>query len=105
MDKIFDNGSYLYDLVGLFLQFWTDCFSPEKEEFTMAPVWIRLYSFPWEFWLEEILMGIGNIVGRYVKSSKATKQIKYTSYVRISIYMDISKALRGSVNLEYQDED
>jgi hypothetical protein len=71
----------------------------------MAPVWIRLYSLPWEFWLEEILMGIGNTVGRYVKSSKATKQIKYTSYARISVYMDISKALPGSVNLEYQDED
>jgi hypothetical protein len=60
---------------------------------------------PQEFWLEEILMGIGNTVGRYVKSSKATKQRKYTSYARICVYMDISKALPGSVTLEYQDED
>jgi hypothetical protein len=46
----------------------------------MAPVWIRLYSLPQEFWLEEILMGIGNTVGQYVKTSEATKQRKYTSY-------------------------
>jgi hypothetical protein len=46
----------------------------------MAPVWIRLYSLPQEFWLEEILMGIGNTIGQYVKASEATKQRKYTSY-------------------------
>jgi hypothetical protein len=30
---------------------------------------------------------------------------KYTSYACICIYMDISKALPGSIMLEYQDED
>jgi hypothetical protein len=32
------------------------------------PVWIHLYSLSQEFWLEDILMGIGNTIGRYVKS-------------------------------------
>jgi hypothetical protein len=104
-DRIFDNGPYFYNSAGLFLRFWMDRFSREKEDFTMAPVWIRLYSLPQEFWLEEILMGIGNTVGWYVKSSEATKQRKYTSYARIYVYMDISKALPGSVTIEYQDED
>jgi hypothetical protein len=71
----------------------------------MAPVWIRLYSLPQEFWLEEILMGIGITVGRYVKLSEATKQIRYTSYAQICVYMDISRALPGSITLEYQYED
>jgi hypothetical protein len=57
-----------------------DHFCPEKEDFSFAPVWIHLYSLPQEFWLEEILMGIGNTLGRYVKSSEATKQRRYTSY-------------------------
>jgi hypothetical protein len=64
-----------------------------------------LYSFLQEFWLEAILMGIGNNMGQYVKLSKATKQRKYTSYARIYVYMDISKELPGSITLEYQDED
>jgi hypothetical protein len=50
-------------------------------------------------------MGIGNTVGQYVKASEATKQRKYTSYTRICVYMNISKALPGAVTLEYQDED
>jgi hypothetical protein len=82
-----------------------DRFSPEKENFAYAPVWIRLYSLPQEFWLEEILAGIGNTLGRHVKSSEATKQRKYTSYARICVYMDISKSLPGTVTLEYQDEE
>jgi hypothetical protein len=100
-DRIFENGSYFYNSAGLFLCFWTERFSPDKEDFMMAPVWINLYSLPQEFWLEEILMGIGNIVGQYVKASEATKQRKYTSYARICVYMNISKALPGAVTLEY----
>jgi hypothetical protein len=104
-DRVFENGPYFFNSAGLFLRFWTERFSPDKEDFTMAPVWIRLYSLPQEFWLEEILMGIGNTLGQYVKASEATKQRKYTSYARICVYMNISKALPGTVTLEYQDED
>jgi hypothetical protein len=104
-DRIFENGSYFFNSAGLFLRFWTERFSPDKEDFTMAPVWIRLYSLPQEFWLEEILMGIGNTLGQYVRASEATRQRKYTSYARICVYMNISKALPGAVTLEYQDED
>ena len=45
-DKIFENGTYFFKSAGLFLCFWTEIFSPDKEDFTMAPVWIRLYSLP-----------------------------------------------------------
>jgi hypothetical protein len=104
-DRIFEGGPYFYNSAGLYLCFWTDRFCPEKENFAYAPVWIRLYSLPQEFWLEEILLGIGNTLGKYVKSSEATKQRKYTSYARICVYMNISKALPGTVTLEYQDEE
>jgi hypothetical protein len=49
-------------------------FSPEKEYFMHALVWLRVYLLPQEFCLEEILIGIDNMTGIYVKSSEATKQ-------------------------------
>jgi hypothetical protein len=55
-------------------------FNPEKEDFTHALVWLRLYSLPQEFWLEEILVGINNTIGIYIKASEATKQRRYTTY-------------------------
>jgi hypothetical protein len=79
-------------------------FSLETKNFAYAPVWIRLYSLPHEFWLEEVLAGIGNTIGVYVKSSEATKQRRYTSYARICVYLNISKPLPGSIALEYHDE-
>jgi hypothetical protein len=51
-DHIFEGGPYFYNSVGLYLCFWTDRFCPEKENFSYASVWIRLYSLPQEFWLE-----------------------------------------------------
>jgi hypothetical protein len=99
-NRIFDGGPYFFNSAGLFLRFWTEKFSPEKEDFTYAPVWIRLYSLPQEF-----LAGIGNTIGIYVKSSEATKQRRYTSYARICVYLNIAKPLPGSIMLEYQDED
>jgi hypothetical protein len=104
-NRVFDGGPYFYNSAGLFLRFWTEKFSPEKEDFAHAPVWIRLYSLPQEFWLEEVLAGIGNTIGIYVKSSEATKQRHYTSYARICVYLNIAKPPPGSITLEYHDED
>jgi hypothetical protein len=104
-NRVFEGGPYFFNSAGLFLRFWTEKFSPEKEDFAHAPVWIRLYSLPQEFWLEEVLAGIGNTIGIYVKSSEATKQRRYTSYARICVYMNIAKPLPGSITLEYHDED
>jgi hypothetical protein len=104
-NHIFDGGPYFFNSVRLFLRFWTEKFSPEKEDFAHALLWIKLYSLPQEFWLEEVLAGIGNTIGVYVKSSEATKQRRYTSYAHIFIYLNIAKPLSGSIILEYHDED
>ena len=72
-DTIFEGGPYFYNSTGLYLRLWTYCFYLEKENFAYAPVWIHLYSLPQELWLEEILLVIGNTLGKYVKSSEAIK--------------------------------
>jgi hypothetical protein len=69
-DKVFKGGPYFFNSAGLHFRPWTERFSPEKEDFMVAPVWIRLYSLPHEFWDEEILEGIGNTIGSFVKSSE-----------------------------------
>jgi hypothetical protein len=45
-NRIFDGGPYFYNSAGLFLRFWIEKFSPEKEDFAHTPIWIRLYSLP-----------------------------------------------------------
>jgi hypothetical protein len=35
-NKVFDEGPYFFNSVGLHLRYWTERFSPEKEYFTVA---------------------------------------------------------------------
>ena len=83
--KIFENGPYFYNLVGLFLRPWKEIFDPNKENLTIAPSWIRMYSLPMEYWKEEILMDIGNTLGNFIKVSEQTRQRKYILYAKICI--------------------
>ena len=70
--RIFESGSYFFNSAGLFLRPWKEIFNLDKENLTIAPVWIRMYSLLTEYWLEEILMEIGNILGNFVKVFEQT---------------------------------
>jgi hypothetical protein len=48
-DIVFENDPYFFNSVDLFLHPWTKQFIPDKEDFTVAPVWIRLYSLLQEY--------------------------------------------------------
>ena len=78
---------------------------PGQENLTIAPVWIRMYSLPMEYWKEEILMDIGNTLGNFIKVSEQTRQRKYISYARICIYLDISRDLPDGIELTWEDEE
>ena len=103
--RIFDNGPYFFHSAGLYLRIWKDRFNPDTENMTIAPVWLRLYSLPTEYWKEEILTDIGNALGEFVKISEQTKQVRYVSYARLCVYLDISKDLPEAIELTHDDEE
>jgi len=103
--RIFDNGPYFFHSAGLYLRTWKERFNPDTENMTIAPVWLRLYSLPTEFWKEEILKDIGNTLGDFVKISEQTKQAKFVSYARLCVYLDISQDLPEAIELTHDDED
>lgn len=104
-DKIFEGGPYFYAATGLYMQPWIMNFVPEKETFTLVPIWVRLYSLPLDYWQTKLLAAIGNKLGCFVKASEAKKRGKYTSYARNCVEMDLSGALLDEVILEVFDED
>ena len=103
--QIFENGPYFYNSAGLFLKPWKERFDPDKENLTIASVWIRMYSFPKKYWKEEILMGVRNTLGNFFKVSEQTRQRKYISYARICIYLDIYRDLPDGIELTWEDEE
>ena len=44
--RIFESGPYFFNSAGLFLRPWKERFNPDKENLTIALVWIRMYSLP-----------------------------------------------------------
>jgi hypothetical protein len=71
-DKIFEGGAYFHASTGLYMRPWKENFSPEKETFKNVLVWLRLYSLSLDYWLPSTFEAIGNKLGKYVKTSKAT---------------------------------
>eukprot|EP00253_Pinus_taeda_P026030 PITA_26030 len=103
--RVFERGPYFYVAAGLYMRPWMMNFVPERETFTSIPVWVRIYLLPLDYWKIESLTTIGNKLGRYVKTSKATRRGKYTSFAKICVEMDISGALPNEVILEVYDEE
>lgn len=100
-ERIFEGGPYFYSNAGLFLRQWEECYNPEQEQFLAAPVWVRLFGLPMDYWDPEILEGIGNSLGSFVKIAEATARGRYTSFARICVYMNISEPLPDTIELEY----
>jgi len=104
-DKAFEGGPYLYAAARLYMRPWMMNFIPEWEPFTLVQIWVILYSLPLDYWQIESLTAIGNKLGRYVKTSEAIRRGKYTSFSRIGVEMDLSRALSDEVILEFYDEE
>eukprot|EP00253_Pinus_taeda_P004365 PITA_04365 len=100
---IFEEGPYFLNNAGLFMKFWEERYNPEKETMLDAPVWVRLFGLPDEFWDPEILEGIGNTIGSFVKAVEATKRGKYNAYARICVYINLADPLQDNVEVEYHD--
>lgn len=86
------------------MRFWEECYNPDWEKFMATLVWVRDFSLPVDFWDLEILEGIGNSIGRFVKVVDSTRRGRYMSYAQIYFYMNIMEPLPEFVEPEYQDE-
>lgn len=72
--RIFEGGAYLINKVGLFMRHWEHYYNPDKEKMFAAPIWIRLFRLPMEFWNPNILEGIGNTIETFGKVAETTKR-------------------------------
>ena len=87
------------------MRYWTKKFNLDKEDFTCVPVWIRLYSIPQAFWNEEVLSIINNALGSYIKTEGITRHKRFTTFSRICVYLDVSRAIPESITLSYEDSE
>ena len=104
-DRILEGGPYFFFLDDFYLIPWKERFNPGTEDVTVAPVWIRLFSLPSEFWYLDTLKDIGNSLGEYVKVAEKNRSQRYTTFAHICVYLDLSKELPEVIFLNWEDEE
>lgn len=85
--------------VGIFITPWFPCFDANSMVVSKMSVWVRLYNLPLPFWHHQVLEGIGNILGRYIKTNLERPNKGIFTFSRICVEVDLSKGLLDHINL------
>ncbi|KAL0307745.1 UNVERIFIED_CONTAM: hypothetical protein Scaly_2972000 [Sesamum calycinum] len=72
---------------------------PSLEAISSTLVWIRFPEMPVEFFQEELLMRIGNRIGRAVKVDETTMAASRGRYARVCVEVDLTKPLVSMITL------
>ena len=62
------------------LRQWEERYNLDEEQFLATPVWVRISALPMDFWDQDILEGIGNSIGIFLKIIETTRCGRYTSF-------------------------
>ncbi|GLJ24987.1 hypothetical protein SUGI_0478430 [Cryptomeria japonica] len=84
----------------LYIQKWYRNFNPLKTEPYDKPIWIRLYNFPMEYWMEEALENIGRSLGTLIEidADIATRD----SYLYARVKLAVVRRIPPKVKLRLQ---
>eukprot|EP00253_Pinus_taeda_P023327 PITA_23327 len=103
-DTVISSGPWFWGTSGLFVTPWFPDFDPNKMTVTKMPVWVRLYNLPLHFWHERVLEGIGNNIGKYVKTDLERIDERIYTFARICVEVDLSKGLLDNIRLVYKQQ-
>lgn len=79
---------------------WTPGFDPFKLKLTTAPVWVRIYNLPYEFWHPDLITGIGRAIGNPIKIDGKTASGVFGHFARILVDVDFQNPLQEFVMID-----
>ncbi|KAF7831918.1 Retrovirus-related Pol polyprotein from transposon TNT 1-94 [Senna tora] len=88
------------DYMVYLLEYDYDGFSAAStENFTFTPVWIKLEGLPIEFFDPNILIRIGNSIGKFIGIDGQTHNLSIAKHARICVLLDLSKVLPNLITI------
>ncbi|CAL5438294.1 unnamed protein product [Camellia sinensis] len=105
MDTILEDGPYYVGARLIVIKKWQPGLKLTKCEFSSAPLWVKLYNVPLEFWSEEGLGYIASILGTPLYLDEPTFKRSRLTFARICIEVPANKEIPKSfkINLGYGD--
>ena len=103
-EKTFQGGPWFFGRAGLFMKPWHTKFKAEEEIPSVAPVWVRLFGLPIEFWNPSVFSSIGNSLGTFMMTADCTQNFEHIIYARICVLMDFDKPLPKKITLQFGED-
>ncbi|XVF07510.1 hypothetical protein REPUB_Repub06bG0145300 [Reevesia pubescens] len=72
---------------------WTPCFRPEEATINSVAAWIRFPGMPLEYYDNDILKRMGNLLGQTLMIDKNTLIASRGKYARLCVELDLTKPL------------
>lgn len=67
------------------------------------PVWVRLHNLPLHFWHHQVLEGIGNTLGKFLKFDEDRLTRGIFTFAKICVKVDLIQGLLESITLIFND--
>lgn len=94
MQKVLDGGPWTFEQSLLVYHKLEGNEDPHLVKLHRSDIWLQVYDLPQGLVSENILVNIGNFVGKFVKSDPANFNGGWRMYARIRITMDLDKPLK-----------
>lgn len=101
-DAVIQEGPWFWGSTGLFITPWSPEFDANSMVVTKMPVWVRLHNLPIHLWTDQVLAGIGNTIGRFIKWDTQRLEERIFTYARICVEVDLSKGLPDQIQLKHR---
>lgn len=82
---------------------WFPKFDPNRIVVTKMLVWVTLHNLLLHFWHHNVLIAIGNTLGKFLKTEgdKITRGI--FTFVRICVEVDLSQGLPDNITINFNN--
>lgn len=101
-DIVMQEGPWFWGSTGVFITPWFPGFDANTMVVLKMPVWVRLHNLPIHLWNQQVLTGIGNTIGRYIKMDTQRIEERIFTFARICVEVDLSKCLPDQIQLKHR---
>ncbi|XP_026396222.1 uncharacterized protein LOC113290847 [Papaver somniferum] len=94
------KGHWIVESQDSKLRAWEPNFNPENQKITSAFVWVMFPGLSIEYWKEDIILKMGNKVGRDIRVDETTLKRESGFYASVLVEVDITKPNPSKINIE-----
>ncbi|XP_057246796.1 uncharacterized protein LOC104899352 [Beta vulgaris subsp. vulgaris] len=92
-----DAGPVLYDNKPVIMKQWTPEMDLLKEEIKVVPTWVRFPGLPLKYWGQTSLNKIASLVGKPIKTDRATAQKDCIEYAKVLVEVQMGQVFPDEI--------